>query len=164
MVYFVSGAIDSGKTTRIRDIYSEIDKGCGFISRKLMADGKLVGYDIVDLVGGGTHPLARIKEVFFSSETTANVFSFGKFSFLADGFSFGEELIRCNLRNRAEDADPYPIFIDEIGRLEVSGRGFSTLFREILSLPCDIYAGVRSAFIRDVADFFAISDFQTIPV
>ncbi len=161
-ITIVTGNIDSGKTTFILSLYNELKRGSGFISKKrFVGEGKNIsftGYDLVNLNTGENVPLAYKTE--FIPQGWDEVCRRGPYSFSGKGFKFGEEIIDRICENIEVgfqiEIEEEPVFIDEIGPLEMNGLGFSKGLRKILKAGKTLYIVVRSQILNDVIREFEI--------
>ena len=63
MVHIITGEIDEGKTRQMLSIYNQLNKGDGFVSKKIFTAGHhFTGYEIVRLSSGEKMPLAYKSE------------------------------------------------------------------------------------------------------
>ena len=114
MIFILTGAVGSGKTTFLRGLVDEL-RAAGvpfesFLSLRVMTGGETIGYDLLDIREGRSRPLLRRTD----SGKGQRV---GPFVMLPEGLAQANEIIR-----RSGVAD---LFIaDEIGPLELGGRGF----------------------------------------
>ncbi|NIM16298.1 MAG: hypothetical protein GTO45_30240 [Candidatus Aminicenantes bacterium] len=148
MLYIIAGGIDEGKTQKMNALYHE-KKGDGFLSKKIFVDKDFVGYEIVRLSSGEKMPLA------YKSEHVPGdwdeMYRFGPFSFSKKAFVFAERIIDEIIKKGIE-----PVFIDEIGPLELRGEGFCEILNEVLNTGKDVYISVRSHCVEDVIEKFNI--------
>jgi nucleoside-triphosphatase THEP1 len=152
MVYIITGGIDEGKTRKIEAIYKEKKAGDGWLSKKIFLNNRdFAGYEIVHLVSGETMPLAY--KLQYTPTGWDEIYRRGPFSFSGKGFAFCEAIAAKILRSDIE-----PVFIDEIGPLELNGQGFSAVLTEVLKTGKQLYITVRSHCVRDVTAAFNIDD------
>jgi nucleoside-triphosphatase THEP1 len=171
MIWLISGEINSGKTSRILNIYQqkEAGKAGGFLSRKLYQDNTICGYEIVRLPDGPCQTLAWLgnkvnrnnksdRDLDWDNE--AKEFPFGQFVFFRSGFLWGELIIDQLL------ADEYisDIFIDEIGPLELQGRGFYSILLKALQAEKNLYITVRTNCLESFLEKFNIQEYSLLPV
>jgi nucleoside-triphosphatase THEP1 len=149
MVYIVAGGIDEGKTEKMDALYQERKQGDGFLSKKIFVDKDFVGYEIVRLSSGENMPLA------YKSDHVPGdwdeMHRFGPFSFSKRAFAFARQII-----DEIIDKGIEPVFIDEIGPLELRGEGFCEILQEVLNTGKDVYISVRSRCVEDVIEKFNI--------
>ncbi|MBN2431828.1 MAG: hypothetical protein JXQ27_10145 [Acidobacteria bacterium] len=157
MIHLVTGSIDSGKTTCLRSIFLILQQGDGFLSPKVMAGETVVGYDLERLRDGARCPFIRRRPAL--PPGWDEVWRRGPFSFSRAGQQFAESIITELLRRRVE-----PVFVDEIGPLELEGKGFCPLVRQLVESGLTAYMAVRSECLADVITFFAIGEHRLIPV
>jgi Predicted nucleotide kinase len=160
MIYIITGAINSGKTSKMLEIYqnSAPGKADGFISRKLYRNQTFLGYEIVSLPDGPRKRLALL-----SSEYTdgfADSFQYGQFVFSRQAFLFGESVISQLL----EAGSVKDIYIDEIGPLELQGQGFCNILKKTLLTNKNLYICVRSNCLKAFLDSFNIGEYTLIQV
>lgn len=149
MVYIVAGGIDEGKTERMDALYHEKKQGDGFLSKKIFVDKDFVGYEIVRLSSGEKMPLA------YKSDHVPGdwdeMYRVGPFSFSKKAFAFARQII-----DEITEKGIEPVFIDEIGPLELRGEGFCAILNEVLNRGKDVYISVRSHCVEDVIEKFNI--------
>jgi nucleoside-triphosphatase THEP1 len=142
-VIIITGSQGSGKTTFLLKLTEELrSRGippAGIAAPVLYQEGKRLGYDLLDLETGERVPLARRSAL--PAETSA-----GPFSFLADGIAFGEDVLAS-----ATERIRTVIALDEIGPLELAGKGWSSALSAILASPPRVLLlVVRPDLIREV--------------
>jgi len=90
----------------------------GVLGLRVVENGDLIGYDILDVTSGQRFAIARLRETSNDSDR----FVFGKliYTFSTIGFQRANEILTCS----AENMDCRTlVFIDEFGRLEKNGLG-----------------------------------------
>ncbi|MBS7619342.1 hypothetical protein KEJ21_01665 [Candidatus Bathyarchaeota archaeon] len=118
----VYGSIGSGKTLTCLSLVERLRfKGItfgGLISIRSYQEGKLKGYDGLDVVSGEMKPLARLG----NGAPNTGWFSFGglKYVFSIQGFNWANDVL---IRTVESEYPPSIVFIDEYGRLEKAGLG-----------------------------------------
>jgi nucleoside-triphosphatase THEP1 len=154
MIHIITGELNQGKTEKALSIYS-FTRGDGFISRKIFKKNTFYGYEIVRLSTSESIPLA------FKSGSTPfvwdEIFTAGSFSFSEKAFIFAESIIDEIIKG-----DANPVFIDEIGPLELEGKGFCNLLKQLLLTDKDIYITVRKSCLKDVIEAFKLERYEII--
>ena len=154
-LYIITGKVSQGKTTKLLSIYNDIKKGDGFYNSKIYLKDSYAGQEIVRLSSGESRLLA-LKRGFipkvWDEEYSYNVFSFSK-----SGINFAEMII-----NDIIEKDISPIFIDEIGPLELQEKGFYNIFKNCLKISTDIYVVIRESCVDEVVEKFSIRNFKII--
>lgn len=122
----------------------------GFVQASLHADGHRVGSEVVRLGGGTGERVALARSG--ASARGPNEEAFCSMVFDADAFA------RCRawLRVDAEQADV--IVLDEIGKLEVAGRGHYAAVVDALARPCPVVLSVRGDQLFAALERFALEE------
>jgi len=155
MIYIITGGIDEGKTREIEAIYRQMSKGDGWVSRKVFLHEEFVGYEILRLSTNEKLPLAYKKE--FVPPGWDEIYTIGPFCFSKRAFEFAGKII-----DEIIDKNINPVFIDEIGPLELQGKGFCPMLEKILKTQKDVYIVVRSHCVNDVIKKFSIKNYETL--
>ena len=157
MIYIITGGIDEGKTRETEAIYRKMKKGDGWVSRKIFLNEKFAGYEIQRLSTKEKMPLAYKKE--YVPPGWDEIYSIGPFRFSKRAFEFAGKII-----DEIIDKNITPVFIDEIGPLELQGKGFCPMLEKILKTQKEIYIVVRSHCVDAVIDRFEIKDYEIIKI
>jgi len=140
MIYILTGPVHSGKTTLLKKLSCELKKQKvridGFLSEVVLKNHKVIGYDLFSLREEKSIPFIRrtgdeewekVSSYFFipESQTEAN---------------------RVILGGRDSDI----FFLDEIGPLELAGKGFWPALRQVIFKPLTKYLlVVRINILKD---------------
>jgi nucleoside-triphosphatase THEP1 len=160
MVYIIIGAVNSGKTSKMLEIYQKCapEKAGGFISRKLFRGQTFLGYEIVKLPDGPCRILALLNSEY--ARNFSDPLQFGQFIFSREAFLFGESIIsQLLVCDNVKD-----IYIDEIGPLELQGRGFCNILKKALGTNGNLYICVRNNCLKNFLDCFKISKYELISI
>jgi nucleoside-triphosphatase THEP1 len=57
-----------------------------------------------------------------------------------------------------------PIYLDEVGVLEIMGGGYHNILKKVLVSGLDLVIAVREDLVKPVTTHFAISDYELIKV
>jgi len=154
MLTIITGKINAGKTTYMKRLYEKTQKGDGFISVKVYKNNQHTGYNLHHLKTKDIKPFIRKKSKL--PPLWQEIFDIADYSFSKDGFAFAKNIIR----NTTEE----PIFIDEIGPLEIIHRsGFYYLLTEQLNR--DLYITLREHLYENFLKTFTIQqDFNKITI
>jgi nucleoside-triphosphatase THEP1 len=132
-------------------------KGDGWVSGKIFLNEEFIGYEIQRLSTNEKLPLAYKKE--YVPSGWDEIYTIGPFYFSKRAFEFAgriiDEIIEKNIN---------PVFIDEIGPLELQGKGFCPMLEKILKTPKDVYIAVRSYCVEDVVNRFEIKNYEIIKI
>jgi nucleoside-triphosphatase THEP1 len=157
MINIITGEIDSGKTTALLSIYRRLGRGDGVVLPKFYLGGRCLGQRIMRLSTKET-TLFSIKFP-YAPDLFDERLRLGEFAFSDKGLKFAEMVLEEIIRKRIN-----PVFIDEIGPLELMGDGFYNQLKKAVSLEGDLYISVRSRCLRDVLKLFDISSFCLLDV
>jgi nucleoside-triphosphatase THEP1 len=154
----VTGGINAGKTTKMAEIYRLCPRGDGFLSRKIFITPECwVGYELVRLSSQEKIPLAYKAE--YVPMGFAELYRQGPFCFAADALKFAEKIIAELIHNQTE-----PIYIDEIGPLELNGKGFAPLLTHVLNAGKELILAVRSHCVTAVIHQFNIQNVELLKI
>ncbi len=148
MICLITGDINSGKTTKMLDIFKEYPQGDGFVCPKVYSNGIFCRYDIRHLQSGHSMPFAY--PVDSVPENWDEQIRYGKYTFSAQAFSFAETIADQSLKNFIS-----PFFLDEIGPLELDlHEGFYSILKKKLSQDIDLYISIRKSRMNDLVNYF----------
>jgi nucleoside-triphosphatase THEP1/general stress protein 26 len=141
------GGIGSGKTAaglRLLSLLRSygIQVG-GILAPRILKGEETVGYSIIDLSNNATHPFAGLEP---------SDVPIGKFYLSQAGLDLAERTIRNALNERPV------VFIDEIGRLELSGGGHALAVRQLLQSSSVPVLLVRDTLVEQAIRTFDIAD------
>lgn len=146
MINIVTGNKNSGKTTYLKNLYDKTQKGNGFLCVKYHQENEFNGYNLLHLKSGEKMPFIRLKTKLPINWTEK--YEIGFFSFSNEGFQFAEN----SIANITEE----PIFIDEIGPLEIIyKKGFYDLLKQ--NLDKELYITVRKSLYKELLKTFNIT-------
>jgi nucleoside-triphosphatase THEP1 len=147
MMQFITKREGKSREKALLEAFGANPGAAGFYSRRIESEGERLGYDLVDLRSGDSVPLAREHEKLPARWNTA--LSHGHFSFCVEGFAEGERIVK-----EALDAGVKAIFLDEIGKLELEGRGFAPLIDRCQAAGADLHIGCRKMNIEGIRGKF----------
>jgi nucleoside-triphosphatase THEP1 len=149
MITIITGAINSGKTTQLLKIYNATRQGEGFALPKYYINGNYAGQKIVRLSNGNS-TIFSLKESYIPPNWKED-FHYENYSFSLEGMQFANHISDDIIRNHLN-----PVFIDEIGPLEIQKKGFYFIMRKMIICRKDLFLTVRSACIQDIIALFNI--------
>lgn len=155
-VYIITGKIHEGKSTlayntAVKLISRNLRVG-GIISKSINKDNQRVGYEIIDLKSGKKSPLATINKPdnFFEA--------CGPFYFYKEGMDFAFHSLSLDY---LKDIDV--VFIDEVGKLELSEKGFYKSIIQLLnSRDYAIVLVARNEHLDEIKRKFNFEDIRII--
>lgn len=155
MVRIISGENNSGKSTTFLRMYRKKNNEAGLYSGKLYSnDGVIIGYNLVFLPIWEEIPFISLKGLIPQKVTNDYHFQ-GRFAFLKETFKIAERYILNYSTNE-------PVWIDEVGRLELKGVGYNTLLSTLLKSGRDITFTVRSDLLEKVIEKYKIKKYSLI--
>jgi nucleoside-triphosphatase THEP1 len=155
MVNIITGPVNSGKTSRLLSEYESRKKGDGFMLPKVFIGESYAGQHIVRLSSKEGIPFSYKRD--FIPEHWNELYRLDNYSFSKDGFSFAEKIIENIIKNSVS-----PVYLDELGPLELQEAGFYELFKRLLEKADMIYVCVRSSCLESIIDKFGITRFSVI--
>lgn len=146
-IFIVTGEKGEGKTSSLVEVIDKL-KGAGvsvggFISPRIIVDGKTIGYYLEGVLDG--------RRQILMTETEQNGFQkIGR-------FWLDPNVIKRVTSTIEEQAlSPSVIFIDEVGRLELEGRGWDEVLRSLLLTNVVVVIAVRKAFVDEILKYYSI--------
>jgi len=123
-VMIVTGEVRQGKTTFLQTLlqplaHQKISVG-GFLALGVHENDERVGFDLLDIATGQTTQLCTIRPLPGALQT-------GRFHFFEEGMEKGRALLTPEI-NRQHDL----IFIDELGPMELNGKGWSSSVENLI--------------------------------
>lgn len=117
-----TGEKHSGKTTTVANLVETVRESgfnvAGILAPSIYRDGKLIGFDILDIQ-------SQIRTRLATRNTNPN--SIGRFIFSPDGWQLGNSALNTALTSPVD-----LVVIDEFGPLELEGRGWRENVDELL--------------------------------
>jgi nucleoside-triphosphatase THEP1 len=151
MVNIITGSINSGKTSRIIKLYETMGKGDGFVSVKNMYGNKVHSYEIMQL-SNKEKQLFILREDYLTKDW-CELYKLGPYSFSLSVFKHIEDTI-----NRLIVSKVTPIYLDEVGRLELENKCFHRILVELLESQCELYITVRKEYLDRLIDKYNLID------
>ena len=123
-IFIITGGHGSGKSELVMKL-AELLRGAGkepggICAAGLWDEGGRLGFDLIDLSSGARVPLCR-------RGADGGIVSAGKFHFYAEGLAAGRSALSPENLNRTE-----AVFVDEIGFLELEGKGWAVSLDTLL--------------------------------
>jgi len=155
MIKIVTGKINSKKTTRMMDLYLQDHQGDGFISLKTMSEQKVYGYHALKL-SSREKRLLMVHRDFYLSEFFC-IEKIGPYLIHPSVKQWVEQEIGKMIQKKIQ-----PIYLDEIGALELSGMGFDDIFKKMVLSGLDLNIVVREDMIDQVINHYQLKDVTII--
>jgi len=161
VIRIVTGKINSGKTTRLIEIYLNTGKGGGIIAKKYMDGTDVVGFNAVILGNDKEYPYLihekQLKKNVYNSQENNFIANIGPYRIFASTQTFINDYF-----DNLCVAGISPQYFDEVGKLEIMEKGYYQSIKAALKQNIDIYLTVREDLIEEVMNKFEITDYEII--
>lgn len=146
--------MNGGKSTQFLKLYEESGDGIALYSQKQYDESNtIVGYNLVLLPDKKEIPFICLKDSVCSNED--RYFIQGRFAFLKETFEQAERYILSSPAH-------LPVWIDEVGGLELKGLGYSNLLHKLLESDRNIILTVRDRLLEKVLNRYKTRDYSLI--
>ena len=150
-VIIISGDTQSGKSSFLTQIQQALEKRgigqVGFITDSLYEEDEIIGHVINKLSDGDKFRISF-------REPKENAQKIGRFYLMNNGLEFGKNIISEINNSDSKDV----VIIDEIGKLEIDGGGWSAEVKELLSDKSKtIILIVRGKYLDEFVDRFGVN-------
>ena len=140
MIFLLTGPVHSGKTTTLKKAVLRLKDHAldvhGFLSEAVFEGQERTGYDLFDLKEEKSVPLLRIT----GDKDWQRV---GSYFFIPSGLEKAERILL-----RAGEADV--CVVDEVGPLELTGKGFWPALERVLFPPSAVFLiSLRESILED---------------
>jgi nucleoside-triphosphatase THEP1 len=156
MIYLITGDINTGKTTKMQELFKQNPQGDGIVCPKVFDNGRFIRYDILHLQSGKTMPFAYPADAI--PENWDEQICYGKYTFSVQAFTFAETITGQSIKDHIS-----PFFLDEIGPVELDlHEGFYSILKKILSQDMEFYISIRKSRMNDLMDYLDMEKMHTI--
>lgn len=150
MINILTGPVHSGKTSLLKNTIPVLRENKfridGYLSEAVWKSEEFLGYKLVDLGNHRDHP-------FILKQGQQEWQKIGSFFFLPETLALAKKIIR-----RSEKSDL--CIVDEVGPLELSGKGVWPVLEDMLTLLHPHFLLViRDSIVEKVLDKFQRDDF-----
>lgn len=149
MIHMVTGKINSGKTTRMLNMYRNIGRGDGYVSIKHMKDDQVHSYELMRLTTKEKRLLV-LREDYLSDDWVEGC-KIGPYSFSKNALDDVHNTMLSLLEQKIS-----PLFLDEVGQLELQGKAFYRTFKQLVKKADELYVTVREDNIQDIVRTFEL--------
>lgn len=153
MVHFITGKMNDGKTTSLISTYRKSGVGEGFALIKVMKDSKVHSY-IARKLSSDEERLLILRDSWLP-EDFDQICKIGPYCFSKSTLRWIELTIKEAVREGVS-----PIYLDEVGILELQGEGYSELIKFLVKERTDLYLTIREDLIEKVTTYFDIVDYE----
>lgn len=153
MINIVTGKINSGKTSKLAAIYQFNNEGDGFVAVKVMEDNVITGYRAMRLS-------TMEERQFIVRDSVApkdfdTICRIGPYLVSKAGLDWIERETEAMIHVKMS-----PIYLDEIGLLELEGKCLDRIFQALLSTDLELYISVRNELVDRVLEKYHITDYR----
>ncbi len=145
----VAGGVGAGKTESCGSLVDELSRSGlqpgGILSPRVIRDGETVGYRVRDLRSGEERRFIRL---------SPPGISVGRYYVVPEALDWSKGVIADSL----DGSDV--VFIDEVGRLELEGKGLDSAVKSALGSGTQTVLLVRSEFLSTVRIRYDIEEFH----
>ena len=149
----IHGQIGAGKTRLAQRLTAALEeykiRVGGIISPRTLNGVETIGYRVRDIETG--------EEQSFATLSPPGI-RIGKFYLSEDALFFA----RATVERAAATAQV--VFLDEVGRLELAGKGHAIALRTLLQSEAIPILFVRTAFVEHIIERFGIVDYVSLPI
>lgn len=156
-VIILSGGVQQGKTSFLLKLVDYMNEQkfnlCGFVARGVHDNSRRIGYDLEDVT-------TKQQMQFVRDVPSAGAYRHGKYYFNNSGIEFGKECLNDQLAMNAD-----LIIIDEIGPVELKGRGWAPEVERLLNTTAvpQLWV-VRSSLLQKAIRQWSIGDVLLIDI
>ncbi|MFZ5952383.1 MAG: nucleoside-triphosphatase [Candidatus Rifleibacteriota bacterium] len=152
MISIVCSDINTGKTSWLRQDFTTRQNADGFLCIKVFAESRHIGYNLLHLPTGQECQFIR-KHPDLENDWQEICRIGENYSFDARGLAFAEKIAE-----NAIERETGLFYLDEIGPLELQGKGFADLFTRLLLSNIDLMIAVRKPLLEKVTSRFALKN------
>jgi nucleoside-triphosphatase THEP1 len=157
MITIVTGKINEGKTTKLKLMYHEDKKGDGFIAVKKM-DGINIHSFLATKLSTKEQKVLMLHKNYYS-ESFISAGKIGPYLINLFTLSWVEKSIEKMIKKKVE-----PIYLDEIGVLELDGYGYDRILRKLIESNLDLVITMRSDLVEKIKEHYHLKDVEVIRV
>jgi len=157
MIKIITGKINAGKTTTLLNEYRKNLIGDGFAAIKKMKGKEVYGYTMLRLSDNSTIPWMIHQNHYHQDFSHSG--KFGPFYLNLNLLPLLESVVNELVKQQVS-----PIYLDEVGVLEIMGGGYHNILKKVLASGLDLVIAVREDFVKPVTSHFAINDYELLKV
>jgi nucleoside-triphosphatase THEP1 len=156
-VSLICGAVGSGKSTYVQTVANLLTERRlrvgGILSLRLTKNDETTGYDLLDLSTNVTEKFLRFGKVPGKEQI-------GRFSIFPEGIEKGIRTLESATHDKFD-----LVIVDEVGRLELRGDGWSDILKKLIEMPeTPLLITVREGLEQEIIDKWDISDYEIVKV
>ena len=156
MITIITGKKGAGKTTYLEKWYNENPEGVGFLTQKVYDSTQCIGYDLVRLPDRKSIPLIRLLK-HQSQLSDIDLIYQNRFVFSQKAFHEANQWLLAQINSNKS-----PIWLDEIGKQELSNEGFDATLRQALSQNIEARLVFRLKHFDELIKNYQITEYRKI--
>jgi nucleoside-triphosphatase THEP1 len=157
MLHIVTGDLDSGKSRFLMEHHKNRHQGDGVIALKILDGEGIVGYDAYFIGRDLSVPLMRHQDAL--PENFPRKERIGPFYYDPKTFILMNAYLIDLIQKKTN-----PIYIDEIGRLELDGRGLDRVMKYGFHPDADVYLVIRDELLHTIINHYHLKPDEIIDV
>ncbi|MBU1141533.1 MAG: nucleoside-triphosphatase [Firmicutes bacterium] len=157
MITIVTGKINEGKTTTLTEYFIEHHAGDGFISIKKMIGTKVHSFISTRLTTREQKTLL-VHELYYAN-SFASKGKIGPYYINLLTLDWICKSIEKMIQEKIE-----PIYLDEIGLLELKGHGYYHILRKMVESNLDLIISAREDLVERIIRTFRLKDVHIVKV
>ena len=155
-IYIITGGKHAGKTTFLLKKIAELSISgktvAGIISRGDFVAGKRHNFYAVNIED-------KDEKLLMSEDNIQDSNKIGKFYFSEETFNWGQIIIEKAILSTTE-----VLVLDEVGRLELGGKGWESILSKMLKSDKELYLVFRKEHVLELINKFSIADYQIVNI
>lgn len=157
MITIIAGQLNEGKTSTLLKMYNTSKQGDGFACIKVIENNLHTKYNFYRLSNHEEIPF-MVKLEYLNDKTYYNQ-TFKNYAYCDKALNKVKDVIEELIKNKIE-----PIYLDEVGLLEITGFGHDETLRLLLDSHLDIIITVRDKFIDKVISNYHLNNYRIVGV
>jgi len=160
VINIIKGRKNQGKTQKILTLFQEYQKCSqpdGVASLKIFKNEIHIGYELLHLSSQRKFPLAFKKDHIPLNWKEYKII--GDYTFSDEGFFYSESIF-----SKEQIGAQNPLFLDEIGPLELEGFGFYTILQDLKDLERDIFITSRPECVDPIIHKFNLKRYKIFEI
>lgn len=156
MITIVTGPENSGKSAFLESWFDQNKQGLGALSVKRYKRGVFCGYNLMQLPEKEIIPLNCLVNANdqIGPETLIN----GPFIYYQASFLWVKDRLMPHIEPEMEE----PLWLDEIGKLELQKKGLAPILRKALDAHCELRFAVPDTLLDDILEEYKIEEAKII--
>ncbi len=144
----ITGEVQSGKTTWCLQYSHWLSERKytvgGILCTEILSEGYRIGYDVSDIQANRSYVFGRLSSIAdFTGEPV------GRYTISFEGIKYAEKAIQSALQNKCD-----MVFLDEVGYLELAGKGIFRIAKSAYQTVFNTTTVVRKSLLTSFLNHF----------